>query len=687
MVQAELSAGRSSNGCWAGESASSPLATATAISALVLVHGGDRSQQGIPAMTEDPIANSLVFQSDLSELLVESLHWLAQQQNTDGGWGDTNGCPSSLATTLVVRSAFQLTGVPARYTELVAHCDRYISEQGGFADLRRRNGKDKSFVAPVLATCALAELVPWRQVPALPFELVCLPRTWMRWLRLPVASCAIPLMIAIGQSRFAHRNPANPILRAIRRASWNKSTAILEQMQAANGSYLGSVAWTSFVAMSLASTGRAEHPVARRAVEYLLATLRPNGSWPLQTGLPVRNTALAVDALVGDAADFDTSHDENSDDAWSPYDSRLAVPVSKDSNGNGSATAAEITSSAVGKMDGATYQWLMTSQQKQRDAVTGAEPGGWSWTDEPGGVPTAMDTAAVLLALAHGRQNSSPQQKRQIQSCASEGIHWLLKLQNNDGGWPTFCQGWTWLAADQSAADVTALVLRALAKWRSVSQIDGRYDSSLPDQAARDAQLAGAITRGLAFLEAKQHADGYWLPLWAGNALHASGENRVWGTSLVLLLCAEIGELEGAMVRRAANWLASVQHQCGGWGPTRTDPPLRRTASRDKAAEQRIQCRACSMEETSLAVAALLPLVKDDERCQRAAERGLAWLIEAVGAGRLHEPAPINACLGRMLYSEWLYPQIFATAALGRAMQLVPGPLGGKRPVVCGISK
>src|SRR3990172_1711437 len=194
IVQAELLAGRAPSGCWPGDPASSPLATATAVSALLLVHGGDHSSQhGIPAVTEDPITNSLVFQSNLSELLVESLHWLAQQQNADGGWGDTDRSPSSLATTLLVRAAFQLTGVPATYAELVGRADGYIADQGGFAGLRRQNGKDKSLVAPVLATCAMAKLLPWRQVPALPFDLVCLPREWRRWLRLPVTSCAIPL--------------------------------------------------------------------------------------------------------------------------------------------------------------------------------------------------------------------------------------------------------------------------------------------------------------------------------------------------------------------------------------------------------------------------------------------------------------------------------------------------------------
>ena len=39
-----------------------------------------------------------LVQSDLSELIIESLHWLARRQNEDGGWGDTDRSLSNIAT-------------------------------------------------------------------------------------------------------------------------------------------------------------------------------------------------------------------------------------------------------------------------------------------------------------------------------------------------------------------------------------------------------------------------------------------------------------------------------------------------------------------------------------------------------------------------------------------------------------
>ena len=41
-------------------------------------------------------------------------------------------------------------------------------------------GKDKTFYAAILANCALADMVPWRQVPTQPFEWFCLPQRWQR---------------------------------------------------------------------------------------------------------------------------------------------------------------------------------------------------------------------------------------------------------------------------------------------------------------------------------------------------------------------------------------------------------------------------------------------------------------------------------------------------------------------------
>jgi hypothetical protein len=43
--------------------------------------------------------------------------------------------------------------------------------------VRRRYGSDRTFSVPILMNAALAGLIPWEQVPHLPFELAVLPQS------------------------------------------------------------------------------------------------------------------------------------------------------------------------------------------------------------------------------------------------------------------------------------------------------------------------------------------------------------------------------------------------------------------------------------------------------------------------------------------------------------------------------
>src|SRR3972149_788491 len=96
-VRSELLGERTVGGHWVGELASSPLATATAISALVIAHGNGASDAAGGSASLDPANLQHLLQADLSELTVETLHWLAERQNDDGGWADTERGRSNIA--------------------------------------------------------------------------------------------------------------------------------------------------------------------------------------------------------------------------------------------------------------------------------------------------------------------------------------------------------------------------------------------------------------------------------------------------------------------------------------------------------------------------------------------------------------------------------------------------------------
>ena len=367
-IRRDLMQERGARGQWVGQLSSSPLSTATAISALILAEQSGTSA-GLPAYDPENSRDSLseIYQGDLSQLIVNSLNWLAGQQNEDGGWGDTDRSLSNIATTMLVQAAFHLTGVPAKYKDLLDRADRYVADCGGLTALKERYEGDRTFVVPILTNCALADMVPWRKVPALPFELACLPQKWYHKLNLPVVSYALPALVAIGQARFHHAPPRNPLLRWLRRSAQRRSLQILAEMQPASGGYLEAIPLTSFVVMSLASMGLGGHAVVRRGVEFLLGSVREDGSWPIDTNLASWNTSQVVSALD---AKFDSAAEQEAPSA-----------------------AAE-----------QTLDWLLSCQHQQVHRATGAAPGGWAWTDLSGGIPDADDTAAALLALSVWRR-------------------------------------------------------------------------------------------------------------------------------------------------------------------------------------------------------------------------------------------------------------------------------------------
>jgi squalene-hopene/tetraprenyl-beta-curcumene cyclase len=663
-LRAELLAERSADGHWIGELASSPMATAAAVSALVVSH---RSDAGTALETSTP-CNGYVFESavqgDLSELLVESLHWLAQHQNEDGGWGDTPSGPSNIAATMLARAAFGFTCVPAKYAGLTDRADQYIAGQDGANGLRRRFGKDRTLTAPILATCALAGLVPWRQVPTLAYELVCLPQRWHRRLRLSVASYATASQIAVGLVKFHHDPPHNPLECRARQWARTRSLAILQQMQPHDGGFADVVPQTAFVVMSLAAIGLQDHPIVQRGVEFLLASVRADASWPVVTNLATWNTSLALGSLV---LRQPAAHDE-----------RLAVRDSRVPDADD-----DVPDDDRQLLDEKCLDWLLACQRTEVRPQTGAKTGGWSWTDSPGALPETDDTAGALFALARVRQHAPHLRQDQVEQAARRGIEWLLEQQNSDGGWSMFARDWGVSPLDRSAADLSAHALRALAAWQRLWDTGRKWGRLLHHHAASRLQTSVAIRRGIDFLKSQQRNDGSFVPLRFGNLHFADERNPVYGTACVVAACAELDMLETDLAHRAALWLVAAQHVGGGWGPPRT--PLESSGSFQYGSSswraKDTLAQFCTVEETALAVDALFPLVDTNDLAARAVEKGLSWLVDAVEQDRHRRSTPIGLHFAKLWYDERLYPLLFASGALSRVIERLVAPQKVAAPV------
>ena len=563
----------SPQGCWRGKLSSSALSTATATSALAVAQcAGGGSQH--------------------AELIAGGRAWLCGTQNADGGWGDTADSPSNLATTMLCAAALHIGG-RAACAGTLDRAAGWIRAAAGGRDLAEAissaYGRDRTFAVPILVNCALAGLMPWERIPRLPFELAVLPQGWYRFLRLHVVSYALPALIAIGVALDERRPPAAPV-RALRGLARKPALRKLQEIQPSSGGFLEAVPLTSFVAMSLAPAVGPDDATVARCLEFIRRSARPDGSWAIDSDLSMWVTTNSVKALIGAGA----------------------LPA-----GEGAGLG----------------RWIAAGQHRSTHPYTGAEAGGWAWTDLPGGVPDVDYTASAVLALSMLGE-AEP---------LAGGVRWLLRIQNSDGGWPTFCRGWGRLPFDRSSPDLAAHALRAL--------------HAAAPLAGFERPIARATRRGLAYLRRSQRPDGSWVPLWFGNQHVPGMRNPVLGTSLVLR-CLELLDPDGAAAARGADFLARAQNLDGGWGG---GPGA-----------------ASTTEETALAVAALAGCRRSEQQ-REAALRGALHLAAKIGDGSWTRPSAIGLYFANLWYSERLYPMIWTVEAMGRvarsglAVSTIPG--------------
>jgi len=603
-LTAQLLQSRLPQGHWRGRLSSSALATATAAFAL-----------------------STVDKAKYEPLIRKGLNWLIDNQNQDGGWGDTVMSMSNISTTMLCFSALAIAEKTHRCEQAVTKAESWLADFAGGLEpsvlakvVDLQYGRDRSFSAPILTMCALAGRLgdgeqAWRLVKPLPFELAVCPHQLFKWLRLPVVSYALPALIAIGQVNFYHRKPANPIVRVLRHLSRHKTLDVLQTIQPQNGGFLEATPLTAFVVMSLASSAEKDNEVVLKGTQFLIDSARDDGSWPIDTDLAIWLTTLSVNALAANPNFKDTLS----------FQERKTI-----------------------------RNWLLGSQYRHIHPYTHAGPGGWAWTDLPGAVPDADDTAGALIGL----RNLGLLDK-DVTKAAIAGIKWLMGLQNHDGGIPTFCKGWSALPFDHSAPDITAHTIGAMGAWLD----------ELPVSLQR--QVNKSIKKALAYLQGIQRKDDSWIPLWFGNQFAPNQENPLYGTSRVLSgLCYLPKRFNSAylqMMQKGTQWLLSNQNQDGGWGGHSAELSRSRTKS-----------VSSTIEETALAVDALAGLETayihgQDARAtavRSAISRGVSWLIKHTKAGASVNPSPIGLYFARLWYYEQLYPVIFATSALQKVQNL-----------------
>ena len=521
--------------------------------------------------------------------------YLRAKQADHGGWPLFDAGALNLSATVKAYFALKLAGD----TSDAPHMRRAraaILERGGAA---RVNVFSR-------VTLALFGQVPWRAAPAMPVEIMLLPR-WFPfhlskvsyWSRTVIA----PLLILMALKPRA-RNPGNVDIAEL-------FTSPPEQVRGfqtnPTGSRLGAaLLWVDrgLRRIDPLFPRRTRRRAIQAAADFI--TPRLNGDDGLGGIFP----AMANAVMAFDALGYGPDHP----------DLRIAkaavrkLLIMKDDHGYcqpclsplwDTSLAAHALMEAGEAPDGpamtACWDWLL-----EREIM--AVRGDWVWQREglPAGgcwafqyrndyYPDVDDTAVV----AAGLHRADPQR---YGGAIERTVRWIVGMQDANGGWGSFDAGNTHHYLNHIPfADHGALL-----------------DPPTVDVAARCLSFLGqvghnmdhpAVRRGVDYLKREQEADGSWYGRW--------GVNYIYGTWSALSALNAVGEdMSQPYIRRTVDWLQARQRDDGGWGE-------------DCATyweEQRGTVKASTSSQTAWA---LLGLMAAGEVENDAVSRGVGYLAAA----------------------------------------------------------
>jgi len=549
--------------------------------------------------------------------------WIRSRQAPDGGWAIYHGGPPNLSTTVEAYTALRLAGDPAD-AEHMRRAGALVREQGGLEGSR-------VFTRIWLA---LFGQWSWRELPALPPEVILLPpwfplniydfACWARQTIVPLMVVAAhrparPLPFALPELRTGQRRPGGPglgswagrfhaldralhlyerrPLRPLRERALRLCAEWILHRQEADGCWGGIQPPWVYSLMALHLLGYPlDHPSMKRGLEGLDGfTVVEDGMRRLEAcQSPVWDTALAAVALR--------------DAAVSPDHPALVRSA----------------------------RWLLGEEIRVVGdwAVRrpGLAPGAWAFEFANDHYPDIDDTAEVVLALRAAREPG-------VDAAVQRAVDWTLGMQCRDGGWAAFDADNTRALCgelpfcdfgeviDPPSADVTAHVIEMLA------------DEGL----AGDPRCRAACD----WLLRAQERDGSWFGRWGANYVYGTG------AAVPALVRAGLAATHPAL-RAAVRWLVQRQNADGGWGE-------------DLRSYQDPVWRGRGDSTASQTAWALLALLAAEPRCE-AVERGVAWLARTQRPdGSWDEPQFTGTGFPGDFYIRYhLYRQVFPTMALGR---------------------
>lgn len=484
------------------------------------------------------------YMNEIDEALQNKIAmYIRQNQTDDGGWSIYYGGPSNLSASVKAYYALKLAGDDP---------DLPYMKKARKAILTMGGAENSSVFVRILL--ALFQQIPWQGVPFLPVEIILLPRWfpfhiqkvsyWSRTVMVPLfilcsvkpraknpRGIGIPELFSIAPERIRAcpiRSPLNQFFlvldgigrrmerviphwirqRALKKAeSW-----IVERLNGTGG--VGAIVPAMIAAYQVLDClgYPSEHQYrvdAKGALEGLLV-VGPHTAFCQPCLSPIWDTALACLTLQ----EVDGGH-----------------------------TRPEVLKA---------FHWLKEKQllddpgdwREYRPHLRG---GGWCFEFQNSHYPDLDDTAAVAFGMHQS-------QKESLQESTQRAAEWIVGMQSKNGGFASYDADNTYYylneipfadhgaLLDPPTSDVSARCLWLL----SAMDQDGKHYQHVRESC-------------LKFLFKEQTPEGAWFGRW--------GTNYIYGTWSVLEALKSAGiPSDAPSVRRAVQWLKSLQRPDGGWG-------------------------------------------------------------------------------------------------------------------------
>jgi len=475
---------------------------------------------------------------------------ILKRQLPDGGWNIYHGGPSEINASAKAYFALKLAGCSVDAPFM----------QEARANIIRRGGIPQMNTFSKLYLALLGQF-PWKYLPAIPVEMVLLPRwapfhickmsSWSRAMLVPLAiiNHFKPTRILPGEKQLHELYPLGTEQSDLRlprsEPFWT---------------------WRNFF-LRLDDTLKflqplRIRPLRRRALEeaerWMLERIG-EGSDGLATVFPAMLNCLIALRALGYSKTNPIYAKAEKDFARlfvdDPEDFRIQPCLSPVWD-----TAITIISLAESGLPSEhpalqkAAEWLVNKEVRIRGdwSANNSYPQASGWAFEYNNVyyPDTDDTAMVLMALRLVR----PKVPQSLNEIFRRALDWQLSFQCRDGGWAAFDKDVTtpWLE-DMPFADHNAIL-----------------DPTCSDLTARTLELLGyigfnprerSVRDAMQYLIDTQDEDGSWYGRW--------GVNYIYGTWQVLRGLRAIGQnMTQDWILRGRDWLESCQNNDGGWGET-----------------------------------------------------------------------------------------------------------------------